>query len=1142
MTGGARSQLQTMSLSATRLVDVDEAVRILHAACQRRASADALAPLVQSAQHLASNCTPALFSSVLEACDATTAVEAAPKKLTMLNAAWKLLLTIATQEGVGPAYYSAAVVHMVEQLRWGVLTHDWSDTKRVRLAAFFASHVVSTVRAHPQLLLLRTPDATAVIGQLVRLYFAVCVTVATSKRDTEAVSLLYDNIVVRLHAVFDCLGNAAAASTASVYSSEPEAEATCSAEEANRDGAASSSARGEAASGPSAALPPQQRCESPSSVVEELLTHCVSTAVAREVEEAADGGMTVRMALATAALSLYLHVVRGALEATSPSAAGTGAGSATQKGDPSQRDAEEDEAAAAEATPAQASSWPRLTPLATQELVMKSLMWWTHCTAEEGKAHTSATRASLLQVEVLTWAAALPPDVFCSEASDASSAVPPMSLRALWTDTLATVWQQWLFSVCDASQQSNEPSCAGAAGSLRASESHGAEAMAPAAELDTSGPRDGKTEPPVVVAKSTRFASLLLSSVAGTLHSSSAALMVLEAWAELFRRAEEAVTDVASAVPSPGILSTADDAVTIVHLLLRVLADLRCGASSLVEGFLRLQRHHFQDGRCKAGSEQPADFGSAHAMVAIPLQWICAAVALLAYGEEVLGLHSPCAVATAGVECVGEVDGAAAARVITHLTAVMRAHITPQLCASKASEMATITEAPAVTDATAQMRELLMSVRQHASAGGTGQTSASVKLARRAQPALLLLGVPRAWRALAVAVARHRPNAPADADGADAAERCAMELKTVLLSLAPLLASLTHILQSLECEPGLSEASEGSEMPSGLPYASVARWVAARLLDEVAVVPLTDSPEDAVLVACVRRWTDIAFASGTCSASDGSAAVHTDDPVALADAAAALLHVLECTTLPLEKLHLSEHATHSLMELLQGGDGSISGEVNKVGGDDDADGRCPSWPALWHREAVQWCEMEKWLLARRRAMEESEEAEELASAPTLAEELYAAPLHMDATAPPSSNEDLRRGLLYCEAVLRHLQARNLVFLDDTENQSKRRKTENGDDPQAAVAAVVQSVERIQELSRAVLLRAGNASRTATSGSTAAIDRAPLPPPPPAGSLKASAPPGSEEETCRDVPAITLTDTESVGCRRVPLSAQVIDVG
>lgn len=331
-------------------------------------------------------------------------------------------------------------------------------------------------------------------------------------------------------------------------------------------------------------------------------------------------------------------------------------------------------------------------------------------------------------------------------------------------------------------------------------------------------------------------------------------------------------------------------------------------------------------------------------------------------------------------------------------------------------------------------------------------------------------------------------------------------------------------------------------MPSGLPYARVARWVAARLLDEVAVVPLVDSPEDAVLVACVRRWTDLAFASGTCAASGGSAGVCTDDPVALADAVAVLLHVLEeCTTLPLEKLHLSEHATHSLMELLQGGDGGIPGEVDKMGSDGDADGRCPSWPALWRREEVQWCEMEKWLLVHRHAMEESEQAEELVSAPALAEELHAAPLYMDATAPPSSDEDLCRSLLYCEAVLRHLQARDLVFLDDTENQSKRRKTENGDDPQATVAAVVHSVERIQELSRAFLLRAGSASGTATSGSTAAVDRTLLPPPLPAASLKASAPPSREEETWRDVPVITLTDTESVGSRRVPLSAQVIDV-
>ncbi|CAJ1029303.1 hypothetical protein Q4I32_005159 [Leishmania shawi] len=1143
MTAGARGQLQTRSPSASRLVDVDEAVRILHAACQHRTSADALAPLVQSAQHLASHCTPALFSSVLEACDATTAVEAAPKKLTMLNTVWKLLLTIATQEGVEPAYYSAAVSRMVEQLRWGVLTHDWSDNKRIRLATFFASHVVSTVRAHPQMLLLRTLEATAVIGQLVRLYFAVCVTVATSARDTEAVALLYDNVVVRLHAIFDCLGHAAAVSMTSAHSRELDAKAACSADKVGRDGAASSSLCGEAASGSSATLPPQLRGESPPSVMEELLTQCVSTAVAREVEEAAGGGVTVRMAIATAALSLYLHVVRGALEAASPSAAGTGAGSTRQEGNPSKRDIEENEAAAVEVTAAQALSSPRLTPLPTLELIMESLIWWTQCTTEKEQAHTSTTRASLLRVEVHKWAVALPPDVFCySETSDTSSEAPPVSLRALWTDTLVTVWQQWLRSMCEISRQGGEGSCAGAAGSLRASNPCGAKSVGPVTELDTSMARSGETAPTAIVAKSTWFASLLLSSVAGTLHSSSVALMVLEAWAELFHRAEEAVAGVAFSIPSPGILSTADDAATVVHALLRVLANLRCGAVSLVESLLRLQRHLSQDGRCRAGSAQPADFGSTHAMTAIPLQWICSTVALLAYGEAVLEVHSPRVAVATRVECGGEVDRATATRVIVHLTTVMRAHITPHLRARRVSGMETITESSAVTDATTQMRELLMSVQQPDSAAWTRRSSGSVKLARHTQTSLLVLGVPRAWSALAAAVAQHRPTAPADSDGTDAAECCGMELKALLLSLSPLLASLTHALQSLGCEPGLSEASEETEMPSGLPYAHVARWVAARLLDMVAVVPLTDSSEDAVLLACVRRWTDLAFGSGGCAASEGSAAVRVDDPIALADAAVSLLHVMEeCTTLPLEKLHLSEHATHSLMKLLQGADGRISGEVDKVGGDGGSDGRCPSWPALWRREAAQWCEMEKELMTCRRPMEECEQVEELGWAPALAKELRAATPYMDVTAPPSSDEELRRGLLYCEAVLRHLKERDLILLDDGESQSKRRRTEDGDDPQAAAAAVMQSVERIQELSHALLVRTRGACGTATTEAAAAIGAVPFPPTLPATSLKAAASPGGAEETGSGAPVFTLTDTELVERSCVPSNVQVIDV-
>ncbi|KAG5475993.1 hypothetical protein CUR178_03708 [Leishmania enriettii] len=1140
MTEGARAPFQAMSLPATRLVNVDEAVRTLHEACQRRTSADALAPLVESAHHLASHCTPALFSSVLEACDATTAVEGAPKKLTMLNAAWKLLLTIASQEGVKPAFYGAAVARMVEQLRWGVLTHDWSDKKRVRLAAFFASHVASAIRAHPLLLLLlRTPDATAVIGQLVRLYFAVCVTVATSTRDAVAVSHLYDNIVVRFHTIFSCLGGAAAAATASVYGSEQDAQVACRAEEGNGGGAASSSPRDEAASGHLVAPRPHLRCENPSSLLEELLIQCVSTAAAREVEEAADGGVAVRMAIATAALSLHLHVVRGALGAATPAAACTSADSAKQEGHPSRRGAEGDEAAAS----VPGSSLPRLTPLAMQELVMKSLVWWTHCPTEEEQAHPSTTRASLLRVEVLTLAAALPPDIFCySETLGEPPAAPPVSLRALWTDTLATVWHQWLRGMCEAPEQSDEACCAGAAGPLRARTSRGAEVVGQAGGLGTSNSRDGEAAPAAAVAKSTRFASLLLSSVAGTLHSSSAALMVLEAWAELFRRAEESVTGAASAIPSSGMLSTAGDAVTIVDALLRVLADLRCGAAVLVECLLRLQRCHSQKDRCRAGAEQPAGFGNTDAMVAIPLRWICAAVSLLAYGEAVLRVLSPCAGTTARVACAGEAEVGTAARVIAHLTTVIRAHITPHLCASKVSETATNTEACAVADATMQLRELLMSVQQHESASGRGKTSGSVKHTRRTQIALLVLGVPRAWGALAAAVAQQQPAAPARGNRGDTAEGYRMGLKTVLLSLAPLLASLTHALQPLGCEPELSEASAGAEISSYSPCARVARWVAARLLDEAAMVPLTDSTEDAVLVACVRRWTDLAFACGTSPASKGSATVRTDDPVALADAAAALLHVMEeCTTLPLEKLRLSEHAAHSLMELLQGDDRRSSGEVDGVGWGDDFCGRCPSWPALWRREAVQWREMERRLLARRCAAEESEQAEGLTSAPALGKELCAAPSYIDATTLPLSEENLRQGLLYCEAVLRHLQERDLVLRDDTENQCKRRRVEDSDDPLEAVSAIAQSVERIQELSRSFLLRARGARDTVTAGATAASGGAPFSPPLLATPLKAAAPLGSEGETGGVAPVFTLADTESVGSHRVSSHAEVIDV-
>ncbi|KAG5501576.1 hypothetical protein JKF63_03406 [Porcisia hertigi] len=1132
MTGGMKTPRQAVSPPVTRLVDVDEAVRILHQACQSRARADTLAPLVESAHHLASHCTPALLSSVLEACDATAVVEAAPKKLVMLNAAWKLLLTIVTHEGVQPDFYRAAVAHMVDQLRWGVLSHDWSDKKRIRLATFFASHVVSTVRAHPQFLVPHSPASAAVIDQLVQVYFAVCVTVATSMRDTEAVSLLYDNIVVRLHTIFDCLGNAVAvtAATTSVYSGDLGAEAACRTEEEDKGGAASSPPRDGGTLGPSAALPPQLRYEGPSSVVEKILTQCVSTVTAREVEEAAVGGVAVRMAAATAAFSLYLHVVRGVLGAGVRSSDRTAADSTRQDDYSSTRNTE-----GSWAEVPQVSNSPRVVPLEMQELVMESMMWWTHRLPDEEQLHASETRVSLLRLEVLTWAAALPPNVFCHTGTpDASAGVSPLSLRALWTDTLATAWLQWLCRMCDAPHHKEDAKLAGSTEALRAGEPCQAYAMAPESDLGASGRRKGEAAPPVLVAASSRFASVLLLSVAGTLHSSSVALMVLEAWAQLFRRAEAVVADPISAIPPSGGFSTTNNAVAMAGALLRVLADLRCGAVALVEGLLRLKRFPYPDDRSGASSEQPANLGCTGGVTTIPLQWICSAVALLAYGEAVLGVHSLRIEAGAQAECTGQAEGAVASRVIGHLIAVMRAYLTPDFCGTKSSAMERISEASAVADATTQLHALLVSVKQQGSIFGTKGTSASAQIAQRTRTALCLVGVPRAWCALVAAMSQLRSPDSVDAEEAEAAERWTMELKAVLLSLGPLLASLTHTLESLDCEQGLQEASERAEKPCSLPYARVARWVAARLLDGVAVVPLTDSSEDAVLVACVRRWTDLAFEGATCAPGEGSAAVRTDDPVSLADATAALLHVVEeCTTLPLEKFCLSEHATRSLMELLQGNDASVFGEFGDASGDGDVNGRCPPYLELWCREAAQWCEMEKWLLTRPCAMGESERAKELSSAPALADELRAS--------LPSSHEELARGLLYCEAVLRHLHDRDFVLLEDEERQYKRHRNEKGVDTQVTVNAVLQSVGRIQELSRSFLLRAGGASGTDTPGGTAAMGETPIQPPPPAAPLEVVVPPASEGDFGNGAPVVALTGTRPVGGGRVRSDAEVISV-
>ncbi|KAH8617386.1 hypothetical protein ERJ75_000386100 [Trypanosoma vivax] len=90
---------------------------------------------------------------------------------------------------------------MTSQLERHIFTHDWSDARRVRLAAFVASHLVSTVRAQPVLALC---DA-AFVSVMTELHATVFFTVSTSER-TEAAQQLYQTIALRLLAILNALG------------------------------------------------------------------------------------------------------------------------------------------------------------------------------------------------------------------------------------------------------------------------------------------------------------------------------------------------------------------------------------------------------------------------------------------------------------------------------------------------------------------------------------------------------------------------------------------------------------------------------------------------------------------------------------------------------------------------------------------------------------------------------------------------------------------------------------------------------------------------------------------------------------------------------------------------------------------------
>lgn len=129
------------------------------------------------------------------------------QNLVLLNAAWKLLLSVVSLSTISALVYGRILQFMLSQLQHHVFSHDWLDGRKVKLAAFVASHVVSAVRAHP---FYAVSDAT-LVGAILELHSIACLTVATSGH-AEAARQLHQSIVVRLLAILESMGSACTAS------------------------------------------------------------------------------------------------------------------------------------------------------------------------------------------------------------------------------------------------------------------------------------------------------------------------------------------------------------------------------------------------------------------------------------------------------------------------------------------------------------------------------------------------------------------------------------------------------------------------------------------------------------------------------------------------------------------------------------------------------------------------------------------------------------------------------------------------------------------------------------------------------------------------------------------------------------------
>lgn len=149
----------------------------------------------------------ALVPHLTPLCDCTQET----RKLSFVNASWKALLTALSHPEVGEAAYRGGMQFMLDQLHWASFSHDWTNSKSVRLAAFVASHAVSAAKAHPLLLL--PASFPSFLPQLLTLGRAVGLALSSSELDDTALLPLHDTIVPRVGGVWEAVGAAAAATS-----------------------------------------------------------------------------------------------------------------------------------------------------------------------------------------------------------------------------------------------------------------------------------------------------------------------------------------------------------------------------------------------------------------------------------------------------------------------------------------------------------------------------------------------------------------------------------------------------------------------------------------------------------------------------------------------------------------------------------------------------------------------------------------------------------------------------------------------------------------------------------------------------------------------------------------------------------------